>query len=193
MASNLPPGHYHPGASTRSLLDAPKVLKAIGLKKGHSFLDAGSGSGYMSVAASDIVGSEGRVYAIDINKESIDALKEKINARSIRNTEALAADLTGKTPLADESINVCLMANVMHGFVENKEVSAVMKETTRVLKAGAILAVVDFKKLENIPGPPFPLKLSPEQMAALITPYHYLQKKVVEAGQYHYAVIFTRE
>ncbi|HLB27716.1 MAG TPA: methyltransferase domain-containing protein [Dehalococcoidales bacterium] len=193
MTDKLPLEHYHPGASTRSLLDAGKVLRTIGLKKGDSFLDAGCGTGYMSLAASEIVGANGEVYAVDIDKESIDSLKKEIAKKKIANLMALVADVTSKTPLESQSIDVCLMANVLHGFAANKEVPAVMKEINRVLKAGAILAVVEFKKIADIPGPPLSLKLSSEQTAAAITPYHYRQEKVAEVGRYHYAAVFTKD
>lgn len=192
-SSNLPPKHYHPGAGCQRILDSARVLNTIGLKKGQSFLDVGCGNGYMSLAASEVVGSEGRIYAIDINAESIDMLKGEVKSRKIKNIEAIVADVTGKTPLAGESIEVCLMANVMHGFVENKEVPGVMKETSRILKYGAIIAVVDFKVDADLPRPPLNIRLSPEKVTAIITPYHYRQKQVVEVGTYHYAVIFAKE
>ncbi|MGZ7049335.1 MAG: class I SAM-dependent methyltransferase, partial [Methanobacterium sp.] len=56
--------HFHHGRSSREILDPSMVLKIIGLKKGDVFLDAGSGDGYMSLAASSIVGDEGKVYAV---------------------------------------------------------------------------------------------------------------------------------
>ena len=187
------PRFQHAGRSTQSLLDAKTVLKAIGLKTGDVFLDAGSGSGYLSLAASEIVGADGKVYAIDIDEPSIDTLKKAISDRKIKNIEAITADVTAKTPLAGESIDICLMANVLHGFVENQEVAGVLKEITRVLKTGATLAVVDFKKDASTPRPPVAIRLTPEQVAAIINPYHYQQKQVVEVGPYHYAAVFSKE
>jgi ubiquinone/menaquinone biosynthesis C-methylase UbiE len=183
----------HSGACSRSILDPGRVLAATGLKKGDTFLDAGSGSGYLSIAASAIVGARGKVYALDIDTASIQKLKDEIRRQNINNIEAIVADMTAKTPLVSESIDVCLMANVMHGFVENKEVPGLMKEIGRLFKPAASLAVVEFKKLENIPGPPFALKLAPEQVVSIITPYGFRQKDIIEVGTFHYMVIFVRE
>ncbi|MEE8413149.1 MAG: class I SAM-dependent methyltransferase [Dehalococcoidales bacterium] len=156
-------------------------------------MDAGCGDGYFSLTASVIVGSDGKVYAIDIYETSIDTLRKVISDRSISNLEAITADITGKTPLASESIDICLLANVLHGFVENREVEGVLKEITRVLKAGATLAVVDFKKISNTPGPPLSIRLNPDQVSAIITPYHHRKKKVIEVGPYHYVAVFNKE
>src|SRR3989304_3508896 len=168
-----PQRSQHAGHSTQSLLDAKTVLKTIGLKAGDVFLDAGSGSGYLSLAASEIVGDKGKVYAIDIDEPSINILKKEISDRKLKNIEAIVADMTDKTPLPTHGVDVCLVANVLHGFVENQETNGVMKEITRVLKFGATLAIVEFKKLPDIPGPPFSIKLSHQQVAAVITPYRY--------------------
>ena len=185
--------HHHSGGSTRSLLDPQRVLKAIGLKAGDVFLDAGSGKGYMSIAASEIVGDKGKVYAVDVDEVSIEALKNAVGELKLKNLEAIVADMTATTPLATHSIDVCMVANVLHGFVENKEISGVMIEITRLLKFGGTLAIVEFKKLPDIPGPPLDVKLSPQQTKAEITRYRYTEKKVEEVGAYHYASIFIKK
>ena len=184
---------HHAGHSTQTLLDAKEVLKAIGIKKGDVFLDAGSGSGYLSIAASEIVGEKGKVYAFDIDKSSIDFLNKEIGDRKLKNIEAIVADMTDKTPLSTHSVDICLVANVLHGFVENQETAGVMIEITRVLKFGGTLAIVEFKKIRDIPGPPLAIKLSPQQTAAVITPYRYRQTQVVEIGRYHYVSLFIKK
>ncbi len=192
MVNKPEPRHEHSGMSCRGLRN-PEIIRATDLKKGDSFLDVGCGEGHFSIAASESVGSKGRVYAVDIDEKAIITLKKEIAQKSITNIEAFTADITNNTPLASESIDVCLMANVLHGFVANKEVEGTLREITRVLKAGATLAVVDFKKISNTPGPPLSIRMTPEEVAAIITPYHYQQKSVIEVGPYHYAVIASKE
>jgi ubiquinone/menaquinone biosynthesis C-methylase UbiE len=146
----------------------------------------------MSLAASEIVGPHGKVYAIDIYEPSIDTLNKEINERKLKNIEAMVADMTDKTPVPTHGVDVCLVANVMHGFVENEEADKVMIEITRLLKFGGTLAIIEFKKERDIPGPPLNVKLSPRQTTSLITPYRYREKQVVEVGPYHYASIFIK-
>jgi ubiquinone/menaquinone biosynthesis C-methylase UbiE len=193
LVNNSSPKFRHGGSSTSDLLNSARVLKAIGIKSGDIFLDAGCGDGYISMAAAEIAGAQGRVYALDIEEPTMADLKQEISTHGIKNMEALAADITRKTPLASQSLDICLMASVLHGFVENKEVDSVMKEVNRVIKPGATLAIVEFKKLENIPGPPIHIKLSPEQVAGIIAPYGYRQKQVAEVGKFHYAILFEKD
>lgn len=185
--------HFHHGRSSKEILDPNRVLNAVGLKKGDTFLDAGSGDGYMSLAASRILGEEGKVYAVDIWEESINTFKEQIEKESIRNIEAAVADITQKIPVDDESIDILYMGNVLHGFVENDEVEPVMKEIQRVIKQGGSFAVVEFKKIENSPGPPLHVRITPEDVEEIVKDYGFIVKEIEDVGTYHYAIISAKK
>ena len=180
--------HFHHGRSSRGILDPSRVLSTIGVKKGDIFLDAGSGDGYMSIAASSVVGEDGEVYAIDIYEESMDILKEEIKSKNIVNITPIIADISEKIPVEDETIDICYMANVLHGFVENSDVQEVMEEISRVIKPGGSFAVVEFKKIKNTPGPPQHIRLTPEEVKDIVKNYQLTVKSVEEVGDYHYAV-----
>lgn len=185
--------HFHHGRSSKEILDSNRVLSTIGLKKGDTFLDAGCGDGYMSLTASEIVGEEGKVYAVDVWEESINAFKEKIESENIQNIEASVADITQKIPVADESIDILYMGNVLHGFVENEEEESVMKEIQRVIKQGGSFAAVEFKKEESTHGPPLHVRITPEEVEEIVKNYGFNVKDVEEVGTYHYAIILVKE
>ncbi len=185
--------HQHSGRSSRTLLDSGKVIRELGLKKEDIFLDAGCGEGYFSIAVSEILGTNGRVYAVDIDNRSISLLEESIKKKNIRNIKVFTGDITKKLPIGNDSIDVCLMANILHGLVINKEVKSTLKETFRVLKPGGTLAVVDFKKIDGPPGPPISIRMTPEEVEEIISKYGFKKKKAIEAGKYHYTVIFAKK
>lgn len=185
-------GHVHYGKSTRGVLDPDKVLTAAGLKQGDVFLDAGSGDGFISFAASEAVGDEGKVYAVDAYPESVVAVKKEAQEKSVKNLEAIIADLTVKIPLNDNSVDLCLMANVLHGFVENGEVEEVMKEISRVIKPGGTFTVVEFKKDEKLPGPPLDVRLTPLDVEDILAPYGFVVISTSEVGLLHYIVKFEK-
>jgi len=190
VADNSQQGHHHAGKSSKAYLNAERVLQETGLKSGDKFLDVGCGEGYFSIAASKIVGNKGKVYALDSYEKSIAVLKEQIHRDNIRNIEAIVADVTRKMPLPDATIDVCLMANVVHGFLANGEIPSVMAETARVMKAGSTLAVVEFQKIAGPPGPPISIRMTPEELDGLISGYGFEKNKVVEVGPFHYAAMF---
>ncbi len=185
--------HFHHGKSSKDILDAEFVLNSIGLKKGDIFLDAGSGDGYMSLAASKIVGEKGKVYAVEIWEESINILEKEIKEQKIGNIESIIADISAKIPIDNAIIDICYMGNVLHGFVENEDYDNVMKEISRIIKLEGTFAVIEFKKIKNIPGPPFPVKMTPEEVEKIISDYGFEVKEVIEAGKYHYGVISVKK
>lgn len=192
MTHHLPSGHEHTGKSSKDFLDVHLILRETGLQKGNILLDIGCGEGFFSIAASQIIGKRGKVYAVDNHKESIDVLRERITRDNIVNIEAIVADVTEKIPLGEQIIDVGLMVNVLHGFFANREIDGTMREVARVINKGAILAVVDFKRIEGPHGPPIFIRLSPQETEEWITPYGFRTRRVLDVGQQHYMAIFNK-
>ena len=185
--------HFHHGRSSRQILNPSKVLSAIGLKEGETFLDAGSGDGYMSIAASSIVGENGKVYSIDIYEESMNNLINEIENQKIKNITPIVADISEKIPIENGIIDICYMANVLHGFVENKDVDEVMKEIIRIIKPKGIFTVVEFKKEDTAHGPPLNVRITPEEVKNIVENYDLTVKSIEDVGKYHYTVIASKK
>ena len=181
-------GHMHHGKTSKNILNAVDVLKATQLKLGDSFLDAGCGDGYISLEASSLVGNNGNVYALDVYPESIETVKKEIKNRNIGNMGAILADITKTIPLDAEIIDIVLMANVLHGFVAEGEVEEVMNNISRVLKPGGIFAVVEFRKVEGNIGPPYDVKISPEDVSNILLEHGFDISDTQLVGKYHYIV-----
>ena len=62
------------GKSSFDLVDVGTVYRELDLKKGITFLDVACGRGAYSLKASEIVGSAGTVYAVDLWQEGIEQL-----------------------------------------------------------------------------------------------------------------------
>lgn len=193
MSEKAEKKHEHHGRSSKGFLDAEKILKDIGIKEGDRFMDLGSGEGYFSIAASQAVGKEGLVYALDVDGESIARLKNEIADRKLNNIEASVVDITKVLPLKDESISMAFMSNVLHGLVANNEADSTFKEIARVTANNGRLAVVEFKKQESPMGPPLSIRLNPEDVETLATKYGFSRESVQEAGPYHYAIILRKK
>ncbi len=114
--------------SSRQFFDAADVLKKFGDLNGKTILDIGCGDGHFSIVASKLVGETGKVIVIDIDKPSIDRLHEKINNQQLKNIETILQDFSKDNSLANNSVDICLMVNVFHGFVINHESDNVLCE-----------------------------------------------------------------
>jgi len=184
--------HEHKGMSSRKMLDAMKILKDIGLNKGDRFLDAGCSDGYFSVAAAGIVGDGGRVYAFDVDSDALGRLQKEIDEKKLANIEARIADVSMLLPLADESVDIVFISNVLHGLVANGKSETALKEVARVIKPQGKLAIVEFKKNESPMGPPLSIRLSPEDVEVLAKSYGFSKVAVKEAGPHHYSIVLGK-
>jgi len=180
------------GHSSFDLVDSQAVLRMLGLRLGDSFLDLACGRGAYALAAAPGVGEEGRIYAFDLWPEGIELLKREASARGLRSIRAVVTDAAGKLPLEDASIDVCLVATVLHDFVEEGNHASVLKEVVRVLKPGGRLAVIEFMPIDGPPGPPRSIRLAPDDVLRILEPYGFVQKEEGKAGAYNYTMTFSR-
>jgi ubiquinone/menaquinone biosynthesis C-methylase UbiE len=190
------PAHQHPGphgGSSRGMLDAVRVLDSIGLKKGDIVLDAGAGYGYFSFAAAEVVGEQGKVYAVDAVDDVIAALKTQARNSGISNVVPIRADLGVRIPLDDASVDVCLMANVLHDLIEGGEGESALAEVARVLRPLGTFALVEFKKIPDVMGPPMNVRLAPDEAQSLVTGYGFKARQTLEVGPRHYMILFTKK
>jgi ubiquinone/menaquinone biosynthesis C-methylase UbiE len=210
------PHHQHSGRSSKSSLDAARILQALGIHPGDVVLDAGAGFGHFTLAAAPLVGAEGKVYAVDIFEEGMAALRNEARQKGFRNVEAIVADIAQRMPLPDASVDVCVMVNVLHGFVANSETDAALSEVARVVKAGGTFAVVEWRKtgksrrlslralarevkrrLSHVSrlfasGPPQVIRLSADEIESVVAPHDFRRVRAEDAGPKHTMVLFVR-
>jgi ubiquinone/menaquinone biosynthesis C-methylase UbiE len=181
------------GKSSFDLIDRNKVISELHPEKGTVILDAACGTGNYSVALSGLVGDKGTIYAIDLWEEGINTLKKTITEKGIRNIKPITGDVSDRIPLEDESVDLCLMATVLHDLIEVKTSEGALKEVKRVLKPGGRLAVIEFKKIDGHPGPPVAIRLAPRELDDILSAHGFKQHRVPsEVGPYNYLSIFTK-
>ena len=181
------------GKNSFGLIDTAKFFQELDLKQGTTFLDVASGWGAYSLAAADIIGKDGQIYAVDLWEEGISSLKKEADAKGIHNLEAFVSDAAQSIPVENNCVDVCLMATVLHDFVGDKVERKVMKEIVRVMKPDGVLAIVEFYKKEGPPGPPKRVRLSPEDVDQMLSVYGFQQKRYTEIGPDNYLQIYTRK
>ena len=181
------------GKNSFGLIDSAKFFQELDLKKGITFLDVASGWGAYSLAAADIIGKDGQIYAVDLWEEGISSLRKEADAKGIPNIEAFVSDAAQRIPVENDCVDVCLMATVLHDFVGDKVAQQVMKEIVRVMKPDGVLAIVEYYKKEGPPGPPKRVRLSPEDVDQMLSVHGFQQKRYTEIGPDNYLQIYTRK
>jgi ubiquinone/menaquinone biosynthesis C-methylase UbiE len=122
---------------------AIELLEGIGIRRGHIVLDFGCGYGMYTIPVARIVGEQGRVYALDKDKEALDTLMRKAGSAGLINIEIMETSGELEIELADEAVDVVLLFDVFHSFYFPQAVDRrrLLDEIRRIMKPSAFLSI----------------------------------------------------
>jgi ubiquinone/menaquinone biosynthesis C-methylase UbiE len=109
------------------------------IQPGQVVLDVGSGSGTDVILASRLVGSGGKVWALDLTPAMQDKLKETIRQENIENVEIVEGDAES-IPLPDSSVDAVTSNGVLNLVTDKRKA---ISEIFRVLKPGGEVQIAD--------------------------------------------------
>ncbi|MCP4745788.1 MAG: class I SAM-dependent methyltransferase [Desulfobacteraceae bacterium] len=190
MTQTHPPGEEK---NSYDLIDKDRFWQQLAIKPGMTVLDLGCGAGRYSLPLARRLKPGGKVIGLDLWAQGLGRLKTEAAGQGIENIETCQADAAKPFPFGDQSFDACLMATVLHDFVSAGTDAHVLRETVRVLKPGAILAVVEFKKQLTCCGPPQAVRLCIEDIAVRLQPLGFIRfSAVTELGSNRYFSQFRR-
>jgi SAM-dependent methyltransferase len=129
--------------SERDFEEAPdKALEALGTLTGLSVADVGAGSGYFTVRLSARVGTNGRVYANDLQPEMLKMLAARLARENVRNVTLVQGDVDD-VKLPPAAIDLVLMVDVYH---ECSEPQKMLRAIRAALKPGGRLVLLEYRK-----------------------------------------------
>jgi len=120
--------------------DGKKFLREIGIKERQSVLDFGCGNGTYTIPAARVTGKEGKVYAADRDRNSINELLKTAESKGLENIVSLEISEDLKINLENKSIDAVLLYDILH-YMDRKQRKELYKEICRILKIGGILSV----------------------------------------------------
>ena len=106
-----------------------KILNEVGIQPGFFILDYGCGPGSFSLAAAQLVGKSGKIFALDIHPLALKKVKKKITQLEYSNIEIINSDC--HTGLVDNSVDIALLFDIIHMLSEPEKI---LKEIHRILK-----------------------------------------------------------
>jgi len=174
--------------------DPEKNIEQFSLGKGMYVADFGAGSGFYSFAAAKEVGETGKVYAVDVQKDLLEKLKnEARKMRHLANIEIIWADIEhlGGTRLREGSMDAVIAANIFFQ-IENKDGACM--EIRRILKNNGRALVVDWSASFNNMGPHADHVFSKDAAMKLFEKHGFtLDREIVASGAQHYGIIFRKK
>ncbi len=172
--------------------DPEKNISQFSVGKGTTVADFGTGSGNYAFAAAEAVGEQGKVYAIDVQKDLLLKLKKEAQERYISNIETVWADLdiVGGTKIREGIIDQVIASNVFFQL-ENKENSA--KEIKRILKHGGRVLVIDWEDSFRGMGPEPKAVFNEIKAKEIFEKVGFEYERDIEVGAHHYGLIFRKK
>jgi len=167
-------------------------LAQFGLAAGLTVADLGAGSGFYTLAAARAVGSTGKVYAIEVQKDLLDKVKKEATREGLHNVEVVWGDIEkhAGTHLRDESIDRAIISNVLFQAQDKEDLVA---EAKRILKQNGKALVIDWSDSADISGP------DPKHLVQVPAARAFFEKKgftiegSIQAGAHHYGFIAIKK
>jgi ubiquinone/menaquinone biosynthesis C-methylase UbiE len=102
------------------------------VNKGQVVADLGCGPGYYALPLAELVGPEGKVYAVDLNEKVIQTMKKKADNRGYRNIEAHASSASDLSFIKDGSVDFVLANGLLCSMADHRQLA--VNEIARILK-----------------------------------------------------------
>ncbi|WPC43399.1 class I SAM-dependent methyltransferase [Clostridium sp. JS66] len=106
------------------------------IKNGDIVIDYGCGSGGYTKKISELLGENGKVYAVDIHELAIESVKKKINKYQLTNVETVLVKNINE--IRDNAANIIIAIDMFH-MVQDKNVF--LKELYRLIKKDGTLFI----------------------------------------------------
>jgi precorrin-6B methylase 2 len=120
--------------------EATRLVQVLKLDPNATVADIGAGSGEMTVAVGRRLGTGGRVYSTDINKDRLREIREASDAAGLKDVVVVEGH-ADRTNLPDACCDAIFVRHVYHHFADPPAMNASIR---RSLKPGGRFAVMDF-------------------------------------------------
>ena len=170
--------------------DPQKNIAEFGVEIGMKVVDLGSGSGFYTIEVAKKVGPSGRVYAVDIQQDLLNKIKNGGALAGLHNIEVVWGNIEklGGTKLRESIADRIILSNTLFQ-IDPKDRENLSLEIKRILKTGGKLMVIDWN--EDSP-------MKPEGFVPAIVVEGTFEKiglkkeKDFDAGDHHYGIIFKK-
>ncbi len=185
------PAKAAPVALTATFADPNEIVKILKVPQGVSVADFGCGSGFFSIAFAKVIGSEGKVYALDVLPSVLEAVQSHCQSLGIVNVFPKRANLerVGGSGLQDASVDWVIMKDVLF---QNKHKDILLAEAYRVLKPQGKLFVMEWSDQESHMGPEEGIRIGKQDLLSLAQQAGFKGHQELPVGNFHYAFLLEK-
>ncbi len=171
----------------RTFFDPPHILKRLGLNaRTRDVAELGCGYGTFTIPAAGVV--SGTVYALDIEREMLDATQRRAEAEGVVNVRPIHRDfIADGTGLPDASVDFVLLFNILH----IEEPVQLLREAARILVPAGRVGILHWNHDPTTPrGPSMAIRPRPEQCIgwARAAGFRFSHEPILRFPPYHYGM-----
>jgi arsenite methyltransferase len=119
-----------------------KVLESLDLRPGAIVADLGAGGGYFTFRLAEAVGADGRVYAVDIDRDMNDLIAERAKKEGASNVETVLAR-PDDAQLPATGVDLIFTVNTYH-HIDNRV--TYFSNLRKSLRPKGRIAIIDFDR-----------------------------------------------
>jgi ubiquinone/menaquinone biosynthesis C-methylase UbiE len=178
--------------SGTELIHPFKLLERVGIRAGQRVADLGCGAlGHFVFPAAQLVGADGTVYAVDIQRSVLDQVGKVAKQEQMFNVKCVWSDIdvVGGTRIDDGSLDLTLLVNNLY-LSQNRP--KLVREIVRLTRPGGRVVVVEWKTVATPIGPPDAQRLASEEAKRIFTCPELGLQDEFDAGPCHYGLLYTR-
>ena len=173
-SSNAAEGYKQTSLSVQKVVGEKFIQTDVCPQAGDAILDLGCGTGELSAYLAELVGPEGKVVAVDPDKERILLAQQSYSeVKSLSFVEGSASNFPG---IGTQSYDIVFSNQVIH-WIPNKE--EVFKNVFESLKSGGKLAARYIERLPSFVVSAFN-ELNPENTERLCGMFHGEERAMIE-------------
>ncbi len=170
----------------------PEVVSThFHLRPGDTVGDFGAGAGFFATVLSRLVGHDGKVYCVEIQKNLVEKLIDKVRREHLSNVEVFWGDLEedGATKIPDESLDAAVIVNTLF---QTEDRNLAVREITRSLRSGGKLFIIDWTESWGGLGPQPGQVLDKDEARAVAESVGLTFEREFDAGDHHYGLSFRK-
>ena len=134
-----------------------RIMDALGVGDASVVVDLGAGSGWFTIQLAGRVGPNGHVFAEDIQRPMIQAIKIRVDRIGLKNVTAVLGTATDpRLPVPVDAVLIC------DAYHEMEQPVVLLRNVATRLKPAGRIGIVDFKKDGGGPGPAMEERVDPE-------------------------------
>ena len=172
-----------------------QILNQLRIAPGLTIADVGCGSGYFTFKFAEMVGSDGKIYGIEINPLHLDYLRKYVETNNIRNVEIIESTTNGIGLKPDVLVDVvfsCSLFHVLYAVFNDDSRRSFLESISNSLAPGGALIVMDNDLVEdgNLPyhGP----YIAKDLLVSQLYYYGFKLVKTVQVTKQRYALSFEK-